>query len=105
MKTLYTHDQISQTKYITKLLGDEHNLLILFELMKFGEKSFNELKRMTDINAVSLSKKLHLLRCEGIVDMHECGNENHYFLTQKAERIRPLIADIENLIHSEWKEK
>jgi DNA-binding HxlR family transcriptional regulator len=98
MRTIYSQEQIIKTKNIAKIIGDSSNILILYELMNFGEKSFNELKRMTDINAVTLSKKLTLLKAEGLVDCHEYGNENHYFVTEKSEEFRPLIKDIESLV-------
>lgn len=68
--------------------------------MNFGEKSFNELKRMTDINQVTLSKKLSFLKSEGLVDSREYGIENHYFVTDKSEELRPLIKHIERLVIS-----
>lgn len=98
MRTIYSQEQISKTKRIAKIIGDSSNVLILYELMNFGEKSFNELKRMTDVNAVTLSKKLTLLKAEGIVGSHECGIENHYFVTDKSKEFRPLIRDIERLV-------
>ena len=87
-----------RTKAIARTVGDASNVLILYELMNFGEKSFNELKRMTDINAVTLSKKLTSLKSEGLVDSQKTGIENRYFSTDKAEKFRPLIKAIENLI-------
>ena len=98
MRTTYSQEQIIRTKSIARIIGDASNVLILYELMNFGEKSFNELKRMTDINAVTLSKKLTLLKAEGLVDSHECGIENRYFITEKSEEFRPLIRDIESLV-------
>lgn len=98
MRTSYSQEQFSRTKAIAKIIGDASNILILYELMNFGEKSFNELKRMTEINAVTLSKKLTVLRTKGYVDYRECGKENHYFTTSKASEIAPLIQDIEKLI-------
>ncbi|QQS18174.1 winged helix-turn-helix transcriptional regulator [Candidatus Saccharibacteria bacterium] len=98
MRTIYSQEQIVRTKNIAKIIGDSSNVLILYELINFGEKSFNELKRMTDINAVTLSKKLTLLKMEGLVDYRECGIENRYFVTKKSEDFRPLIRDIERLI-------
>ncbi len=98
MRTIYSQEQIVKTKNIAKVIGDSSSVLILYELMNFGEKSFNELKRMTDINAVTLSKKLMLLRAEGLVDCRECGIENHYFITEKSEDFRPLIKGIESLV-------
>jgi DNA-binding HxlR family transcriptional regulator len=98
MRTVYSQEQIIKTKSIAKIIGDTSNVLILYELMNFGEKSFNELKRMTDINAVTLSKKLTILKAEGLVDSCKHGIENHYFVTEKSEDFRPLIKDIENLV-------
>ncbi len=100
MRTAYSQAQIIKTKSIAKVIGDASNVLILYELMNFGEKSFNELKRMTDINAVTLSKKLTILKAEGLVDSRKCGIENRYFVTEKSEEFRPLIRDIESLVIS-----
>ncbi len=98
MRTIYSQEQFAKTKSIAKIIGDSSNILILYELMNFGDKSFNELKRMTDINAVTLSKKLSLLKAEGLVDFRECGIENHYFVTEKSEEFRPMIRNIEKLV-------
>ena len=98
MRTIYSQDQLDKTTNIAKIIGDFSNILILYELMNFGEKSFNELKRMTDVNAVTLSKKLHALKAEGLVDSYECGNENRYFMTEKSDIYKPLIKDIERLV-------
>lgn len=98
MRTMYSQEQILRAKTISKIVGDSSNILILYELMNFGEKSFNELKRMTDINAVTLSKKLGTLKAEGFVDCRECGKENRYFTTPMSEDLKPLIKDIEQLV-------
>lgn len=98
MRTTYSQEQLLKTKAIARIIGDTSNILILYELMNFGEKSFNELKRMTGINAVTLSKKLTLLKSEGLVSSRVCGIENHYFVTEKTEDFRPLIKDIESLV-------
>lgn len=98
MRTVYSQQQLDRTKHIAKIIGDSSNILILYELMNFGEKSFNELKRMTDINAVTLSKKLQTLKLSGFVDNKSCGKENHYFVTEKSKELRPLIKDIEKLV-------
>jgi DNA-binding HxlR family transcriptional regulator len=98
MRTTYSQEQIAKTKSIANIIGDTSNVLILYELMNFGEKSFNELKRMTDINAVTLSKKLTLLKAEGLVDCRKHGIENHYFVTDRSEDFRPLIRDMERLV-------
>ena len=98
MKTIYSQAQIALTHDIAKLIGDVSNILIMYELMNFGEKSFNELKRMTGINSVTLSRKLANLKEEGLVDSRKSGIENHYFITRQSEQFRPLIKDIEKLI-------
>lgn len=98
MRSIYSDEQITKTRSIAKIIGDTSNVLILYELMNFGEKSFNELKRMTDINAVTLSKKLTLLKAEGLVDCQKHGIENHYFVTDKSEGFKPLIKDMERLV-------
>ena len=98
MRSTYNQKQLLRTNSIAKIIGDFSNILILYELMNFGEKSFNELKRMTGVNAVTLSKKLHALKQESLVDSRECGNENHYYTTKNAEPYKPLIKDIESLV-------
>jgi len=98
MRTTYSQGQLSQATHVTKLIGDSSNLMILFELMNFGEKSFNELKRMTGINPVTLSKKLNGLKAEGYVASKTHGIENHYFVTVKADCLAPIIKDIEKLV-------
>lgn len=98
MRTAYSQEEITNTKSIAKIIGDVSNILILYELMNFGEKSFNELKRMTDINAVTLSRKLTILKAEGLVDSYEHGKEKRYHLAEKSEKFRPLIKSIEKLV-------
>ncbi len=97
MRIVYSQAQVARTVRVTKIVGDAHNLLILYELMNFGEKSFNELKRMTQINPVTLSKKLTTLRQEKLIDCGQCGKENRYRVVGKAECLRPLIEEIKKL--------
>lgn len=98
MRTVYTPQQIDRAKQVAAIVGDTHNVLIIYELMNFGEKSFNELKRMTDINAVTLSKKLAKLKVLGLVSCRDEGIERRYSVTSKAQEYRPLIKDIEQLV-------
>jgi len=98
MRLTYSQAQIDLATHVTKIIGDSSNLLIFFELINFGEKSFNELKRMTAINPVTLSKKLNTLKAEGYVASKQQGIENHYFVTKKANSLLPLIKDIETLV-------
>lgn len=98
MRRTYSQQQIIRTNEVTKVIGDASNILILYELFNFGEKSFNELKRMTDINAVTLTKKLHFLKDQGLVDSHKVGIENRYFVAGRADEFKPLIKAIEKLV-------
>jgi DNA-binding HxlR family transcriptional regulator len=103
MRTIYSQEQLYKTKSIAKIIGDANNILIFYELFNFGEKSFNELKRMTGINPVTLSKKLSLLKKEGLVDSQKHGIENHYFVTKKSEALKPLIKHMEYLVQQDDK--
>lgn len=98
MKLNYNHSQLQKADSMIRVIGDRSNLLIFYELMNFGEKSFNELKRMTDINSVTLSKKLSILKSEKFIDSRHYRNENHYFITAKAEELKPIIMDIEKIV-------
>lgn len=98
MRTIYSQDQLNLTKNLSKIIGDTNNILILYELINFGEKSFNELKRMTEINPVTLSKKLHNLKELGYVDSNKVGKENHYYATAESDSLKPIIKEIENLV-------
>ena len=94
----YRQDQIEKTHALLRVIGDVNNLLILYELINFGEKSFNELKRMTSINAVTLTKKLNSLKIDGYIHSHHRGKENHYYPTTQARQLVPLIKEIEKAI-------
>ncbi len=43
------------------IIGDSTSLKILFELERYGEKTFSELRDTLSINPATLSKKLKLL--------------------------------------------
>ena len=84
MRKRYSQEDLNKITEIAKVLGDYHNLLILIELIECGEKSFNELKRMTLINSVTLSRKLNLLKEQELVTSKQIGMENHYMATDNA---------------------
>jgi DNA-binding HxlR family transcriptional regulator len=98
MRKSYRQEQLQKIMQVTKTIGDTSTILILYELITFGEKSFNELKRMTGINAVTLTKKLTYLKQEGLVDSRNIGIENHYFVTKKSDQYRAIITEIEKLV-------
>ncbi len=94
MRRTYSQAKIDKIIQTTSIVGDQYNLLIFFELTRFGEKSFNELKRMTLINAVTLTKKLRRLEYHGLVTKRNAGKEIMYSLTAKAIKFAPIIDDI-----------
>lgn len=98
MRTIYSQDQLKLTRSLSKIIGDTNNILILYELINFGEKSFNELKRMTEINPVTLSKKLNNLKELGYVDSIKVGKENHYYAAVGSDKLKPIIKEIEKIV-------
>lgn len=100
MLKAYSQAQIEKTHALVQVIGDVNNLLVLYELITFGEKSFNELKRMTGVNAVTLTKKLNALKQQGYIDCHQQGKENHYYPTTQARQLVPLIKEIERTVLS-----
>ena len=61
MKKQLTEHQLVVLYRSFLVLGDDACLKILYELDRFGEKTFTELKEELDINPATLSKKLKLL--------------------------------------------
>ena len=103
MRRAYSQDKINKIITTTATIGDQYNLLVFFELTTFGEKSFNELKRMTDINAVTLTRKLRALESSGLVTKRNKGKEVLYSLTPKAQEIRPIVEDIAKVVERKTK--
>ena len=94
MRKTYTEEQYQHIARITHIVGDQYNLLILIELLSLGEKSFNELRRMTNINQVTLSRKLSKLKEQGLVSLRAVGKEHHYSATPKARSFVPITNEI-----------
>lgn len=101
MRRSYSQVKINRIVNTTTIIGDQYNLLIFFELTKFGEKSFNELKRMTQINAVTLTRKLRFLEQEKLIQKRSSGKEVIYSLTPKSDKLKTIIEDISSLIEKE----
>jgi len=49
------------------VFGDSASLKILYELDRYGEKNFTELRDMLDINPATLTKKLRILTEVGLI--------------------------------------
>lgn len=101
MRRTYSQVKIDRIVKTITIIGDQYNLLIFFELTKFGEKSFNELKRMTQINAVTLTRKLRFLEEEKLIQKRCSGKEVLYSLTPKATKLKPIIEDISSTIEND----
>ncbi|MFH8080486.1 MAG: helix-turn-helix domain-containing protein [Candidatus Aenigmatarchaeota archaeon] len=82
-----------------KMIGTKHRLIII-RMLKDGEKSFNEMKKLCKMSSKTLSINLkYLVECE-IVNKRSEGNKNIYFLTQKGKEITPILEMI-----GEWGKK
>lgn len=100
MRTTLSQDQISRTFQLIHMFGDAHKLIILFELVEFGSKSFNELKRMTGTNQVTLTKKLQELKADGYVTSSPQGKEVHYQVTAAFDPYKPVITAMHQIIYN-----
>lgn len=101
MRKTFSQDKITKIIKTTAIIGDQYNLLIFFELTKFGEKSFNELKRMTQIKAVTLTRKLRALEANELVCKRSAGKEILYSLTPNAQKLKPIIEDISRVVEND----
>jgi DNA-binding HxlR family transcriptional regulator len=97
MKQHYSPSSFQNLMSLTELIGDKHAVRILYELLLFGPKQFNELKRMIDCNAVTLTKKLRHLETQGLIHGEHIGYAVQYRTTDKATPFRPLMNELESL--------
>jgi DNA-binding HxlR family transcriptional regulator len=67
MKSTVEHEELVKLFRAFYVLGDNASLKILYELDRYGERNFSELKRELGINPATLTKKLRLLTEVGIV--------------------------------------
>jgi DNA-binding HxlR family transcriptional regulator len=67
MKKQLTEQQLVSMYRGFFIFGDSSSLKILYELDRYGEKNFSELRDELEINPASLTKKLKLLVEVGIV--------------------------------------
>lgn len=81
------------------VLGDRTVLKILFELDRYGEKTFTELKQNLSINPATLSKKLKLLTQVGFIAPDKSHDHLHvyYALHQHRKSIKKVLDSIERL--------
>lgn len=81
------------------LLGDEQSLKILFELERYGEKTFTQLRERLSINPASLSKKLKMLTQVGFIapDKSHDHLRVYYALHEHKRPLRRVLDALERL--------
>lgn len=81
------------------ILGDSPSLKILFELERYGEKNFTELKQNLSINPATLSKKLKLLSQVGLVSSDKSHDHLrvYYSLHNYKKSVRKILDSLEKL--------
>lgn len=81
------------------VLGDSTNLKILFELDRYGEKTFSQLRDDLQINPATLSKKLKLLTAVGLVASDKTHDHLRVFysLHNHQKQIKKVLDSLERL--------
>lgn len=95
---------ISEKQLLTLLrgfyiIGDSTVLKILYELDRYGEKNFSQLRDELDINPATLSKKLRLLVEVGLVSSDRTHDHLrvYYSIANHQKPLRRLLDAIERL--------
>lgn len=81
------------------ILGDTQTLKILFELERYGDKNFTELKNSLAINPATLSKKLKLLTEVSLITPDKSHDKLrvYYSLYKHQKPLRRVLDAIERL--------
>ncbi len=81
------------------VLGDSACMKILFELERFGEKNFTQLREELDINPATLSKKLQLLTEVGLISSDRTHDHLRVFysINQHQRPLRRFLDAFERL--------
>lgn len=81
------------------VLGDDACLKILFELDRYGEQTFTQLKDNLHINPATLSKKLKLLTKFGFVAPDKTHDQLRVFYTlhQHQKPLKRVLDSLERL--------
>jgi DNA-binding HxlR family transcriptional regulator len=81
------------------ILGDSSTLKILFELERYGEKTFSELRDQLDINPATLSKKLKLLVQVGLISSDRTHDHLrvYYSINKHQKPLRRFLDAFERL--------
>ncbi len=81
------------------ILGDSATLKIVYELERYGEKNFSELRDELEINPATLSKKLKLLLESGLIaaDRTHDHLRVYYSLNNHQKPLRRFLDSLERL--------
>jgi DNA-binding HxlR family transcriptional regulator len=81
------------------VLGDEASLKILFELERYGERNFSELKNNLSINPSTLSKKLKILTQFGLIAADKTHDHLrvYYSLHEHQKPLKRVLDSMERL--------
>ena len=81
------------------VIGDNTNLKILFELDRYGERTFTQLKENLRINPATLSKKLKILVQFGLVASDKTHDHLRVFysLNNHQRSVKKVLDSIERL--------
>ncbi len=91
-----TEKELIKLYRVFHIMGDSQSLKIMFELERFGEKTFTELKDGLSINPATLSKKLKLLTQVGLITPDKSHDHLRVFYTLH-EHQRPLKRVLDSL--------
>lgn len=81
------------------VLGDSTILKILYELERYGEKNFTELRDQLGINPATLSKKLRILNEVGLISSDRTHDHLrvYYSISQHQKPLRRFLDAFERL--------
>jgi DNA-binding HxlR family transcriptional regulator len=81
------------------ILGDSTSLKILFELDRFGEKTFSQLRDGLNINPATLSKKLKILVQVGLIAPDKSHDHLRVFYTlhRHQKPLKRILDSIERM--------
>lgn len=80
------------------LLGKRYALSVLWALQQESPRRFNDIKRLLEVNPVTLSQRLSEFTEAGILSRHafaETPPRVEYALTEKGRELLPLIEGLE----------
>jgi len=95
------HDQLVSLYRGFFVIGDSTNLKILFELERYGEKNFSELRDQLDINPATLSKKLRILTELGLISPDRTHDHLrvYYTIANHRRSSKRILDAIERFTH------